>query len=125
MSPDVLLECPRTSFRDVLRVNVTERVWIFPPLLRKRRGCFKLRQENFLQNLCRASYGRDVYAHSINDCKENLKEVRGRGFEIEGTFADQCNNSCQLTKWSRGAQGNKTLWNFPWMGASMMSRILQ
>ena len=30
MSPDVLLECPRTSFRDVLRVNVTERVWIFP-----------------------------------------------------------------------------------------------
>ena len=31
MSPDVLLECPRTSFRDVLRVNVTERVWIFPP----------------------------------------------------------------------------------------------
>ena len=30
MSPDVLLECPRTSFRDVLRVNVTERVWISP-----------------------------------------------------------------------------------------------
>ena len=30
MSPDVLLECPRTSSRDVLRVNVTERVWIFP-----------------------------------------------------------------------------------------------
>ena len=27
MSPDVLLECPRTSFGDVLRVNVTERVW--------------------------------------------------------------------------------------------------
>ena len=31
MSPDVLLECPRTSFRDVLRVNVTERVWHSPP----------------------------------------------------------------------------------------------
>ena len=30
MSPDVLLECPRTSFRDVLRVNVTERVWHSP-----------------------------------------------------------------------------------------------
>ena len=30
MSLDVLLECPRTSCRDVLRVNVTERVWIFP-----------------------------------------------------------------------------------------------
>ena len=30
MSPDVLLEGPRTSFRYVLRVNVTERVWIFP-----------------------------------------------------------------------------------------------
>ena len=30
MSPDVLLECPRTSFRDVLRVNATERAWIFP-----------------------------------------------------------------------------------------------
>ena len=30
MSPDVLLECPRTSYRNVLRVNVTERVWIFP-----------------------------------------------------------------------------------------------
>ena len=28
---DILLECPRTSFRDVLRVNVTERVWISPP----------------------------------------------------------------------------------------------
>ena len=27
MSPDVQLECPWTSFRDVLRVNVTERVW--------------------------------------------------------------------------------------------------
>ena len=27
MSPGVLLECPRTSFRDVLEVNVTERVW--------------------------------------------------------------------------------------------------
>ena len=33
MSPDVLLECPRTSFRDVLRVNVTERVWHSPPML--------------------------------------------------------------------------------------------
>ena len=31
MSPDVLLECPRTSFMDVLRVNVTERVWHSPP----------------------------------------------------------------------------------------------
>ena len=31
MSPDVLLECPRTSFRDVLRVNVRERVWHSPP----------------------------------------------------------------------------------------------
>ena len=31
MSLDVLLECPRTSFRDVLRVNVTERVWHSPP----------------------------------------------------------------------------------------------
>ena len=30
MSPDVLLECPRTSLRDVLRVNVTERVWHSP-----------------------------------------------------------------------------------------------
>ena len=30
MSPDVLLECPRTSFRYVLRVNVTERVWHSP-----------------------------------------------------------------------------------------------
>ena len=30
MSPDVLLECPRTSFRDVLRVKVTERVWHSP-----------------------------------------------------------------------------------------------
>ena len=30
MSPDVLLECPRTSFRDVLGVNVTERVWHSP-----------------------------------------------------------------------------------------------
>ena len=30
MSPDVLLECPRTSFRDVLRVNVTKRVWHSP-----------------------------------------------------------------------------------------------
>ena len=30
MSPDLMLECPRTSFRDVLRENVTERVWIFP-----------------------------------------------------------------------------------------------
>ena len=30
MSPDVLLECPRTSFRDVLRVNVMERVWHSP-----------------------------------------------------------------------------------------------
>ena len=30
MSLDVLLKCPRTSFRDVLGVNVTERVWIFP-----------------------------------------------------------------------------------------------
>ena len=35
MSPDVLLECPRTSFRDVLRVNVTERVWIFPCIERR------------------------------------------------------------------------------------------
>ena len=25
------MECPRTSFRDVLRVNVTERVWHSPP----------------------------------------------------------------------------------------------
>ena len=30
---DILLECPRTSFRDVLRVNVTERVWHSPPRL--------------------------------------------------------------------------------------------
>ena len=30
MSLDVLLECPRTSFGDVLRVNVTERVWHSP-----------------------------------------------------------------------------------------------
>ena len=30
MSPDVLLEGPRTSFRYVLRVNVTERVWHSP-----------------------------------------------------------------------------------------------
>ena len=29
---DILLECPRTSFRDVLRVNVTERVWHSPIL---------------------------------------------------------------------------------------------
>ena len=34
MSPDVLLECPRMSFRDVLRVNVTERVWISPGINR-------------------------------------------------------------------------------------------
>ena len=27
MPHDVLLECPRTSFRDVLGVNITERVW--------------------------------------------------------------------------------------------------
>ena len=32
MSPDVMLECPRTSFGDVLRVNVTERVWHSPPI---------------------------------------------------------------------------------------------
>ena len=38
MSPDVLLECPRTSFRDVLRVNVTERVWHSPPPLPKQHG---------------------------------------------------------------------------------------
>ena len=30
MSPDVMLECPRTSFRDVLGVNVTERDWHSP-----------------------------------------------------------------------------------------------
>ena len=30
MSPDVMLECPRTSFRDVLGVDVTERVWHSP-----------------------------------------------------------------------------------------------
>ena len=38
MSPDVLLECPRTSFRDVLRVNVTERVWHSPLTYLRRRG---------------------------------------------------------------------------------------
>ena len=30
MSPDILLVCPRTSFRDVLGVNVMERVWYSP-----------------------------------------------------------------------------------------------
>ena len=29
-SPDVLLERPRTFFRDVLRVNVAERIWSIP-----------------------------------------------------------------------------------------------
>ena len=45
MSPDVLLECPRTSFRDVLRVNVTERVWIFPLIVLM----IKTRNTNFLK----------------------------------------------------------------------------
>ena len=31
MPHDVLLECPRTSFRDVLGVNVTESVWHCAP----------------------------------------------------------------------------------------------
>ena len=29
--PNILLECPRASFRDALGVNVTERVWHSPP----------------------------------------------------------------------------------------------
>ena len=44
MSPDVLLECPRTSFRDVLRVNVMERVWIFPH--KGRGGGYSLGQQD-------------------------------------------------------------------------------
>ena len=57
MSPDVLLECPRTSFRDVLRVNVTERVWIFPPLSPGEMNCCHLRTFLF--------YGVDTFAGAI------------------------------------------------------------
>ena len=35
MSLDVLLECPRTSFRDVLGVNVTESLDFPPPKIPK------------------------------------------------------------------------------------------
>ena len=61
MSPDVLLECPRTSFRDVLRVNVTERVWIFPLVEGKlsltsnhcwKHRCWKLLQKLLSRDKC-------------------------------------------------------------------------
>ena len=99
MSLDVLLECPRTSFRDVLRVNVTERVWIFPG--GRGGGGVRISSKNddvkYEQPLSQASRkilekGGNILEEG-NCCKrnrQNTRDGRGRWTGFEGSVRVPC-----------------------------------